>query len=221
MNNEKIISRIQYVVFIAILSVLCYSFVASENQAYTWDSRFYWVVWNEYTGLLHDSFSQWLASIKYSVYSADYNPLPVIALIPFNYLPIGNREAYILGVYILYFLPFAYIAMRLFATAAGVDNKYQPYIFVFLASFIPFVTPTLRGYPDIIGMIPLSLCCLILFKVNILKYQGARFVLLAIAMGVLLWLPFAFRRWYAYSVVSLFVTLPFLNTFLFGEAARF
>ncbi|MEZ2405150.1 hypothetical protein ACBR19_26505, partial [Raoultella planticola] len=67
MNNEKIISRIQYVVFIAILSVLCYSFVASENQAYTWDSRFYWVVWNEYTGLLHDSFSQWLASIKYSV----------------------------------------------------------------------------------------------------------------------------------------------------------
>ena len=111
--------------------------------------------------------------------------------------------------------------MRLFATAAGVDNKYQPYIFVFLASFIPFVTPTLRGYPDIIGMIPLSLCCLILFKVNILKYQGARFVLLAIAMGVLLWLPFAFRRWYAYSVVSLFVTLPFLNTFLFGEAARF
>ncbi|WP_227699792.1 hypothetical protein [Raoultella ornithinolytica] len=221
MNNEKISRGILYVAFIAILSVLCYSFVASENQAYTWDSRFYWVVWNEYTDLLQGSFSQWLASIKSSVYSADYNPLPVIALIPFNYLPIGNREAYILGVYILYLLPFAYIAMRLFATAAGVDKKYQPYIFVFLASFIPFITPTLRGYPDIIGMIPLSLCCLILFKVNILNYRGFRFVLLAIAMGVLLWLPFAFRRWYAYSVVSLFVTLPFLNTFLFGETAKF
>ena len=104
MNSEKIIRGILYVASVAILSALCYSFVASENQAYTWDSRFYWVVWNEYTGLLHDSFSQWLASIKYSVYSADYNPLPVIALIPFNYLPIGNREAYILGVYILYLL---------------------------------------------------------------------------------------------------------------------
>jgi hypothetical protein len=216
MNSEKIIRGILYVASVAILSALCYSFVASENQAYTWDSRFYWVVWNEYTGLLHDSFSQWLGNIKSSVYSTDYNSLPIIALIPFNYLPIGNREAYILGVYILYLLPFAYIAMRLFAVAAGVDKKYQPYVFVFLASFIPFITPTLRGYPDIIGMIPLSLCCLILFKVNILNYRGYRFVLLAIAVGVLLWLPFAFRRWYAYSVVSLFITLPFLNTFLFG-----
>ncbi|MGN2425909.1 MULTISPECIES: hypothetical protein [Klebsiella/Raoultella group] len=221
MNSEKIIRGILYVASVAILSALCYSFVASENQAYTWDSRFYWVVWNEYTGLLHDSFSQWLGNIKYSVYSTDYNSLPIIALIPFNYLPIGNREAYILGVYILYLLPFAYIAMRLFAVAAGVDKKYQPYVFVFLASFIPFITPTLRGYPDIIGMIPLSLCCLILFKVNILNYRGYRFVLLAIAVGVLLWLPFAFRRWYAYSVVSLFITLPFLNTFLFGGKARF
>ena len=164
MNSEKIIRGILYVASVAILSALCYSFVASENQAYTWDSRFYWVVWNEYTGLLHDSFSQWLGNIKSSVYSTDYNSLPIIALIPFNYLPIGNREAYILGVYILYLLPFAYIAMRLFAVAAGVDKKYQPYVFVFLASFIPFITPTLRGYPDIIGMIPLSLCCLILFK---------------------------------------------------------
>lgn len=221
MNSEKIIRGILYVASVAILSALCYSFVASENQAYTWDSRFYWVVWNEYTGLLHDSFSQWLGNIKSSVYSTDYNPLPIISLIPFNYLPIGNREAYILGVYILYLLPFAYIAMRLFAVAAGVDKKYQPYVFVFLASFIPFITPTLRGYPDIIGMIPLSLCCLILFKVNILNYRGYRFVLLAIAVGVLLWLPFAFRRWYAYSVVSLFITLPFLNTFLFGGKARF
>ncbi|BBV78001.1 hypothetical protein STW0522RAO56_40550 [Raoultella planticola] len=221
MNSEKIIRGILYVASVAILSALCYSFVASENQAYTWDSRFYWVVWNEYTGLLHDSFSQWLGNIKSSVYSTDYNSLPIIALIPFNYLPIGNREAYILGVYILYLLPFAYIAMRLFAVAAGVDKKYQPYVFVFLASFIPFITPTLRGYPDIIGMIPLSLCCLILFKVNILNYRGYRFVLLAIAVGVLLWLPFAFRRWYAYSVVSLFITLPFLNTFLFGGKARF
>ncbi|WIO44065.1 hypothetical protein P2G42_05365 [Klebsiella electrica] len=221
MNSEKIIRGILYVASVAILSALCYSFVASENQAYTWDSRFYWVVWNEYTGLLRDSFSQWLGSIRSSVYSTDYNPLPIISLIPFNYLPIGNREAYILGVYILYLLPFAYIAMRLFAVAAGVDKKYQPYVFVFLASFIPFITPTLRGYPDIIGMIPLSLCCLILFKVNILNYRGYRFVLLAIAVGVLLWLPFAFRRWYAYSVVSLFITLPFLNTFLFGGKARF
>lgn len=221
MNSEKIIRGILYVASVAILSALCYSFVTSENQAYTWDSRFYWVVWNEYTGLLRDSFIQWLGSIRSSVYSTDYNPLPIISLIPFNYLPIGNREAYILGVYILYLLPFAYIAMRLFAVAAGVDKKYQPYVFVFLASFIPFITPTLRGYPDIIGMIPLSLCCLILFKVNILNYRGYRFVLLAIAMGVLLWLPFAFRRWYAYSVVSLFITLPFLNTFLFGGKARF
>lgn len=221
MNSEKIIRGILYVASVAILSALCYSFVASENQAYTWDSRFYWVVWNEYTGLLHDSFSQWLGNIKSSVYSTDYNPLPIIALIPFNYLPTGNREAYILGVYILYLLPFAYIAMRLFTSAAGVDKKYQPYVFIFIASFIPFVTPTLRGYPDIVGMIPLSLCCFILFKVDILNYRGYRFVLLAIAVGVLLWLPFAFRRWYAYSVVSLFITLPFLNTFLFGGKARF
>ncbi|PJR58180.1 hypothetical protein CWM52_25175 [Raoultella sp. T31] len=221
MNSEKIIRGILYVASVAILSALCYSFVASENQAYTWDSRFYWVVWNEYTGLLHDSFSQWLGNIKSSVYSTDYNPLPIIALIPFNYLPTGNREAYILGVYILYLLPFAYIAMRLFTSAAGLDKKYQPYVFIFIASFIPFVTPTLRGYPDIVGMIPLSLCCLILFKVDILNYRGYRFILLAIAVGVLLWLPFAFRRWYAYSVVSLFITLPFLNTFLFGGEARF
>lgn len=221
MNNEKITRGILYVASVAILLALCYSFVASENQAYTWDSRFYWVVWNEYTGLLHDSFIQWLGSISSSVYSADYNPLPIIALIPFNYLPIGNREAYILGVYILYLLPFSYIAMRLFASAANIDKKYQPCVFIFIASFIPFITPTLRGYPDIVGMIPLSLCCLILFKVNILNYRGFRFVLLAIAMGVLLWLPFAFRRWYAYSVVSLFITLPLLNTFLFGGSAKF
>lgn len=221
MNRQTLSRVIIFIASIAILSAFCYSFVASENQAYTWDSRFYWVVWNEYTVLLQDSFRQWIGSIASSVYSADYNSLPIIALIPFNYLPIGNREAYILGVYILYLLPFAYIAMRLFADAAGIDKKYRIYVFVFFASFIPFITPTLRGYPDIVGMIPLSLCCWILANVNVIKYRGVRFILLAVALGILLWLPFALRRWYAYSVVSLFITLPFLNTFLFGADAKF
>lgn len=38
-------------------------------------------------------------------------------------------------------------------------------------------------------------------------------------LGFCLYLPFLLRRWYAYTIITLFITLPFLNLRLYWERA--
>lgn len=199
------------------LIVFCYGYVASEHPVYTWDSRYYWVVWNDYFELLNTSFSDWIKSIGASIYSSDYNALPIAFLMPFHYLPIGNRESYILGIYILYMLPFSFLAMKFFSHVSNIGKRYRPVIFAIFAGFVTFLAPTLRGYPDIIAMIPLVLSCILIIKSDLKTIGVLNLCFRAVILGFLLWSAFGMRRWYAYTIVSLYLTLPFLSVLIHNK----
>ena len=213
-DNKWLRSSLVYFGISLALSVFCYIYVSSEHPVYTWDSRFYWVVWNEYFDLLDGPLLTWLKSVGSTIYSDDYNALPIIFLLPFHYLPIGNRESYIIGIYILYMIPFSYLAMHLFWIACKFDSKYRPAVFALFASFVTFLAPSLRGYPDVIAMIPIAISCILVFNTDITRLAPTAFFLRAMTLGFMLWSAFGMRRWYAYTVVSLYLTLPFISIFL-------
>ncbi|WP_275155810.1 hypothetical protein [Citrobacter koseri] len=80
---------------------------------------------------------------------------------------------------------------------------------VFLSiTFIGFWKPIVRGYPDIIAMIPLLLAFIAANKnpaSQSINIKNALFI------GCMLWLPFLFRRWYAYTIVSFYVVVPLID----------
>lgn len=70
---------------------------------------------------------------------------------------------------------------------------------------------TLRGFPDIAGLVPILGTILFVLSTDMREKITFKNMLI---LGVLLWLPFALRRWYAYSIVVLYLTLPFFNFFI-------
>lgn len=70
-DNKWLRSSLVYFGISLALSVFCYIYVSSEHPVYTWDSRFYWVVWNEYFDLLDGPLLTWLKSVGSTIYSDD------------------------------------------------------------------------------------------------------------------------------------------------------
>jgi hypothetical protein len=82
-------------------------------------------------------------------------------------------------------------------------------------TFVAFWAPTLKGYPDISGLIPIIAA---LLYVSSSDFGDKVKIKKALVTGLLLWSPFLLRRWYAYTVVSLYISLPVLNYFLYNNA---
>jgi len=76
--------------------------------------------------------------------------------------------------------------------------------------FPPFWTPTLRGFLDVIRIVPLAAAGYL-----VLRSEIGRSICFkrAIVLGFLLWLPFLFRKWYAYSIIAFFISAGFFNLY--------
>jgi hypothetical protein len=134
----------------------------------------------------------------------------VLLLLPFEFVFGHAREGYISAVAVLYVVPAAFAAAQLaFLATQGngsgrENNYYQLTLFRVLAIlFPPFWTPTLRGYPDIVGILLLAIAGYVVLRSDIGKFLNVK---KAILLGVLLWLPFLFRKWYAYTIMAFFVS---------------
>jgi|GEM_PF-793606 len=196
---------------LACLHVITY--VDLEQPIYYWDYSNYSNRWQYLSQLQEYSTVDWFKYILYSVRTSDYNASPVAFLFPFYHFPLDNsRTAFILAISICYLTPVILLLTLLFKQIKG----YQSYfwlscIFIFAFTFPVFWGPLLRGYPDIVGLIPILGVILFVLKKNLAEKISIKNVLI---LGVLLWLPFVLRRWYAYTVVSLYLTLPIFSFFI-------
>jgi len=91
--------------------------------------------------------------------------MPAVLLLPFSLTFGYARVGYILGVALTYLLPVALLS----ATAAYLTvqpKSKQTFSFVafgiFAGLYAPYWTPTLLGFPDIVGLIPLVLAYIII-----------------------------------------------------------
>jgi hypothetical protein len=125
----------------------------------------------------------------------------------------GGRSVYVTAVTILYLIPTVVIATKIACQSIGKDDSRTLVpVYLIALTYTPFWMPTLRGMVDIVGLIFLGSATLLLFRSDFLKKKPAQ---TAIILGVLIWLPFLFRRWYAYSIIAFFI-----STFIFGLLTR-
>ncbi len=72
----------------------------------------------------------------------------------------------------------------------------------------------MRGLPDIAGCVPLGLIMLILMRT---RYLSSASKTESCLFGFLLWLPFALRRWYSFSIIAIVTTAIIFAIYLLTE----
>jgi len=191
-------------------------YVKLEQPIYIWDFKGYWIMFMDWGKQFLESPVHGLKALLEGIRANDYNPLPAVLLFPFYCLFGGGRSAYISALVLLYLYPVALMTLYLFNRLVPGELRERsavsgPAFFAAAFLFIPFWGPTLRGLPDIIGMMPVILAFLLVFSADFTRKPVYR---QAVILGFLLWAPFLLRRWYAYTIVSLYLTLPGFNYFL-------
>jgi len=184
-------------------------YVGGEDGIYTWDFRGYWDRYEEISSLLSSADVRGILRHLARIVKEDYNVSPVLALQPFSFLFTDSRLGYIVAIAVTYLVPAAFITAYLATLlargpnvrpmSATCSNTYLPLLALAL-TFPPFWTPSLRGFPDVVGLIPLGLAATIAVTTD---FAAKVAVKRAILFGLLLWACFLLRRWYAYAVVAL------------------
>ena len=149
-----------------------------------------------------------------SIRHDDYNLLPILPLMPFHFLFGGGRLPYILAIANLYAFPTILLFFFLFKTTFSPSSRKQsflPYLSSLTLSLLPqFWVPVLRGFPDVIGVLIITVVLLFYFRHPI---EEQTFINL-LPVSLLLVLMILMRRWYAFWVVSFFMAL-FFDGFIF------
>ncbi|MFD0850354.1 hypothetical protein [Sphingosinicella xenopeptidilytica] len=209
-NKINFSKKYAFLVLFFLISTFSISniYVNSEQDIYYWDWGNYYKLYLKFMENFWSGNFEWLNWLVNSIRVDSYNLSSITFLAPF-YLFFGpNRFGYILGISTLYMLPAMAISLALCRRAILESSKAQAvsgHIFTSLTIitflFPVFWAPTLRGMPDVIGLIPLGVATLIFLRSKGLTENPLRS---GLAFGTLLWTAFLFRRWYAFAVIGSF-----------------
>lgn len=188
-----------YVPLAFLATLFAVAYVGSEDPAYFWDSGLYWSYFKILGSLVRSDLSEFASTIFVTIAVADYNVSGLLPILPV-YLVAGNeRAAYVAAICAFYVVPAALVAVHL---APEEDSSLGTrWLAIFSAILMPvFWNSALRGMIDPIGLIPLGIAAIAIWNTRFLARSSWKGALL---IGLVLWLPFLFRRWYAYSLVVL------------------
>ncbi len=190
--------------------IMEFIYIAQEQNIYYWDFAAYWRCFVN----LSNNFS--LTEIISSIKNSDYNLTPVLLPSIIGKFFTTNRLAYVLILTVLYYIPF--ITFFIYCIFLYKTKNIKDILLItFFISFTPiFIATIFRGYPDICGMIFVILSVIICSREDftVLNIKSA------VLAGICLYICFLLRRWYAYTIVSLYISLPFLNFSLFYKRHR-
>ena len=187
-------------------------YVNIETPVYYWDFANYH---DQYKGAVkqigHGNLWGFLVSLHQSVQESDYNMTPIIALLPIGMIFGGDRHGFIIGIALFYLIPSALVTAAI--SLESWKSRYTirlPLWLAFTLSALSTVywAPTLRGYPDIAGLVPLGFAGYLILKTKYLINSSLR---QSLSIGVLLSCTFLLRRHYAYIIVAILITLAFFG----------
>jgi hypothetical protein len=198
-------------VAVAIVAVVfALTYVLSENTIYTWDFRGYWAAYQDRAHALLVDPIYTLKQLRWQTRDSEYNDLFVLPLAPFEWIFGDSRATYVVAIALIFLVPAAFVSaavgVRVTASSPAGSERLRFTAFVAAAIlFPPFWAPALRGFPDVVGLVPLGLATLLVLNTDwVTKLKPGRSVLL----GLCLWAPFLFRKWYAFALV-VFITTSF------------
>lgn len=197
-KNKNILILIGILIFSLIFG---YMYVYNEDKVYVYDYIGYQLRFSNLSNIFQTDVKLAIKTLIANIRTEDYNYFPVLFLVPFKIIFGDTRLTYILSMIILYYVPIVYILIRFISKELDLDKKknnlFKITIIITIFCFTSFWAAMLRGLPDIIGLIPMGIL-LLRFK----PFDNKIPIKDLILNGILIYLPFLCRRWYAYSMVS-------------------
>lgn len=198
------------IIALAVVSVFVIWYVLHQHTVFFWDNSAYWMKTRGLTTWLETSTKAAIVGVIESIRYDEYNLFFAVPLTVFDAVFGGSRLVYILSIFGLYFVPatllLALVCYRLTAKL-WISRRFNSswkytitWLYVALNPFI--ILPVLGGYPDIVGLIPLSLALLIY-----LKYRSFIKVKHLVFMALLLLTATLLRRWYVFGAAGLILTV--------------
>ena len=177
------------------------TYVAHEEPAYFWDWTNYFDRYRAFGAQFEDGGLGWLTTLALTIANADYSVAILTPLMPTYALLGEGRIAYVATIVALYLVPTAWMAARL-AGRLQTERRGPSRLWLFAAAllFWPFWIASLRGLPDVAGLVPLGAATLLCIETRFLTRAS---LVQALSLGFLVWLSFLLRRWYAYADVAL------------------
>lgn len=202
-------------VFLCIFFFISISlYISKEQNIYFWDFNGYWRMWENIYSTFITSHQKVILIVLKSIDFDDYNYLPVALTSVFKALPLPSRTSYIVSLFYLYYIPLVFILFYFIKAITDLTGMYGKLVILLLIStYVPFWAPTLRGYPDLCGLVFIVFSVFLTIRKDFTSGLNIKY---AVLLGLCLWAPFVMRRWYAYTIVSLYLTLPLLNYFVFN-----
>jgi hypothetical protein len=180
-------------------------FVTQERYVYFWDYSGYWLWSLDISALIPKRPLLALRHVIGSIWYGDYNLLPVLPLLPSEWLFGTSRLAYILAITNIFMLPaaflMAFLAQRTISPKRSISSLVT--VTAIMLTLHSLWAPVLRGLPDAIGLVVIAAILLLHFAKPFAE-QRSNYLL---ATGLLLCLLILSRRWYAYWVVAFFPAL--------------
>jgi hypothetical protein len=193
--------------FIFILIFLQY-YIDREQFIYYWDFGAYWEFTTRLGTIIRENISEGLLLTWNSIGRYDYNFTPglIIALIFGD--SIKSRHLYITSIAILYAIPSIILLVSIIKKSLmGLHKVPNDTLILTTVNFIVVLStliwaPVIKGYIDIVGLFPMLLAIYIYWTKILTKPQTHTVILISMVLV----LPFIFRRWYAFSVISFLFT---------------
>ncbi|NHO56899.1 hypothetical protein GOB86_07450 [Acetobacter lambici] len=201
------------------LSALSAIYVSMESNIYYWDFATGFSEANHLNNLYHSHPIKAVGKIFSSIWKSDYNYFSAIIPSIFIYLIKNQREIYIQTILLIYCVPFSALFVYIFSKVMGTHKLLDILFPLFLVMTNMVVVGTiLRGFPDVGGLIFIEYAIILAISVD---YSKNICIKKAILLGVSLWMAFLFRRWYAYTIVTLYISLPVFNYFYFNMRGNY
>jgi len=122
-RSTTLAALITITIALPLILLQSYFFVKNEEPLYIWDSKAYWITWQQFASLLPANPLLWWQQNINGIESNDYNPLPVSLLFPFYFLPLASRYAYILALTVCYLLPAVLLVQLTLQRFAGYQSR--------------------------------------------------------------------------------------------------
>jgi hypothetical protein len=185
-------------------------YVSHEHYFYFWDWVAYQNKATSFVSTWRQSPTEAIQQLQASL-ASNYNLLYVVPLLPFLLAFGKSRLVFIVSLALVYLLPFSLVMGAIATKLIPIYPRAVFWSTAFLTLLVPAVwAPLLRGYPDIGGILLISLAVLAYLQDVKLKHWWQ-----IPLMGFLLGASALFRRHFAYSAIAFFgaMTLQYLLVF--------
>lgn len=209
---KNIITVFICIIPIIITNIIIANYINSEQTVYFWDTSAYWKesinLLNTFNESKADGFQTVIGSLN-----TDYNLLPILPMIPLLSIFGTSRLAFVLIVFNLYVLPFAFFMVmtirNAFQNKSHTIKKWlYPILFSIFLLSPSILIPVLNGRPDAICILFVSLIFYFIAKTR-LHYISNYFVL-----GFLTFIIIVLRRYFCFWAVSLYIAIFITKTII-------